>query len=77
LPSPVRRPGRPARPAGAQQEESELAEALGRACGAELPKPERPAVFHLVAELPLGAGKVSRSRLRELDANRREPGAAA
>ena len=53
-------PAGPAHPARAQQEESELAEALRRACVAELPKPERPAAFHLVAELPLGAtGKVS------------------
>ena len=40
---------------------------LRAACEADLPRPQRPAAFHLVRELPLGpTGKVARGRLREL-----------
>jgi len=43
--------------------------ALRAACEAALPRPQRPAAFHLVPELPLGpTGKVARGRLRELAA---------
>ena len=53
-------PGRPARP-------GRLADELRAACEAALPRPQRPAAFRLVRELPLGAtGKVARARLREL-----------
>jgi oxalate---CoA ligase len=60
-------------PAGAGQRaearlgEARLEEALRAACEAALPRPQRPAAFHLVRGLPLGAtGKVARARLREL-----------
>jgi oxalate---CoA ligase len=44
-----------------------LEDALRAACEADLPRPQRPAAFHLVRELPLGpTGKVARGRLREL-----------
>ena len=53
-------PAGPARP-------DQLADELRAACEAALPRPQRPAAFHLVRELPLGAtGKVARARLREL-----------
>ena len=53
-------PAGPARP-------DQLTDELRAACEAALPRPQRPAVFHLVRELPLGAtGKVARARLREL-----------
>jgi acyl-CoA synthetase (AMP-forming)/AMP-acid ligase II len=53
-------PAGPARP-------GQLADELRAACEAALPRPQRPAAFHLVRELPLGAtGKVARARLREL-----------
>lgn len=53
-------PAGPARP-------GQLADELRAACEAALPRPQRPAAFHLVPELPLGAtGKVARARLREL-----------
>ena len=53
-------PAGPARP-------GQLADDLRAACEAALPRPQRPAAFHLVRELPLGAtGKVARARLREL-----------
>jgi acyl-CoA synthetase (AMP-forming)/AMP-acid ligase II len=46
-----------------------LADALRKACEAELPKPKRPAEFCLMDELPLGpTGKIARRRLRELAA---------
>jgi acyl-CoA synthetase (AMP-forming)/AMP-acid ligase II len=49
--------------------ESGLEDALRAACEADLPRPQRPAAFHLVRELPLGpTGKVARGRLRELAA---------
>jgi len=54
--------------------------ALREACAAALPRPKRPAAFHLVPELPLGAtGKVARGRLRDLAATQHKPvpGAAA
>jgi oxalate---CoA ligase len=48
-----------------------LEEALREACEAALPRPKRPAAFHLVPELPVGpTGKVARRRLRELAAAR-------
>jgi len=53
-------PAGPARP-------GQLADELRAACEAALPRPQRPAAFHLVRELPVGAtGKVARARLREL-----------
>jgi oxalate---CoA ligase len=66
-------------PAG-ERADARLEDALRAACEAALPRPHRPAAFHLVRELPLGAtGKVARARLRELAAahDRPEPGAAA
>ena len=46
-----------------------LADALRKACEAELPKPKRPADFCLMDELPLGpTGKIARRALRELAA---------
>jgi oxalate---CoA ligase len=52
-------PGRP----------DQLQGALREACQAALPRAKRPAAFHLVPELPLGAtGKVARGRLRKLAA---------
>jgi oxalate---CoA ligase len=69
-------PARPARPdqlAGAR-----LEEALRAACEAALPRPKRPAAFHLMAELPLGpTGKVARGRLREQAAAQHKPAAGA
>jgi acyl-CoA synthetase (AMP-forming)/AMP-acid ligase II len=54
-----------------------LVDALRGACEAELPRPKRPAAFHLVAELPVGpTGKVARRRLQELAATRVTPSAA-
>jgi oxalate---CoA ligase len=51
---------------------SGLADALRAACEADLPRPQRPAAFHLMQELPLGpTGKVARGRLRELAAAHR------
>jgi acyl-CoA synthetase (AMP-forming)/AMP-acid ligase II len=48
-----------------------LEDALREACEAALPRPKRPAAFHLVPELPVGpTGKVARRRLRELAAAR-------
>jgi oxalate---CoA ligase len=48
-----------------------LEDTLRAACEADLPRPQRPAAFHLVPELPLGpTGKVARGRLRELAAAR-------
>jgi oxalate---CoA ligase len=48
-----------------------LEDALREACEAALPRPKRPAAFHLVAELPVGpTGKVARRRLQELAAAR-------
>ena len=48
-----------------------LEDALREACEAALPRPKRPAAFHLVAELPVGpTGKVARRRLQELAATR-------
>jgi oxalate---CoA ligase len=58
----------------------QLADALREACEAALPRPKRPAAFHLVRALPLGAaGKVARGRLREIAAAQHHPapGAAA
>ena len=50
-----------------------LEDALREACEAALPRPKRPAAFHLVAELPVGpTGKVARRRLQELAAARGE-----
>lgn len=50
-----------------QRADARLEDALRAACEAALPRPQRPAAFHLVRELPLGAtGKVARTRLREL-----------
>ncbi len=44
-------------------------EVLRAACEAALPRPKRPAAFHVVPELPVGpTGKVARARLRELAA---------
>ena len=54
-----------------------LQDALREACEAALPRPKRPAAFHLVAELPVGpTGKVARRRLQELAATRVTPSAA-
>jgi acyl-CoA synthetase (AMP-forming)/AMP-acid ligase II len=54
-----------------------LEDALREACEAALPRPKRPAAFHLVAELPVGpTGKVARRRLRELAAARVRASAA-
>jgi acyl-CoA synthetase (AMP-forming)/AMP-acid ligase II len=51
----------------AQAGAPQLEEALREACEAALPRPKRPAAFHLVPELPLGpTGKVVRRRLAEL-----------
>jgi acyl-CoA synthetase (AMP-forming)/AMP-acid ligase II len=48
-----------------------LEDALREACEAALPRPKRPAAFHLVPELPVGpTGKVARRRLQELAAAR-------
>jgi acyl-CoA synthetase (AMP-forming)/AMP-acid ligase II len=48
-----------------------LEDALREACEAALPRPKRPAAFHLVPELPVGpTGKVARRRLQELAAVR-------
>jgi acyl-CoA synthetase (AMP-forming)/AMP-acid ligase II len=48
-----------------------LQDALREACEAALPRPKRPAAFHLVPELPVGpTGKVARRRLQELAAAR-------
>ena len=66
----------PAGPGRADQ----LEDALREACQAAVPRAKRPAAFHLVPELPLGAtGKVARGRLRELAAAAHQPvpGAAA
>ena len=53
----------PARP----RQRQEMQDMLREACEAALPRPKRPAAFHLVQELPLGpTGKVSRRRLTEL-----------
>jgi oxalate---CoA ligase len=53
----------PARPG----RERPLEDALREACEAALPRPKRPAAFHVVDELPLGpTGKVARRRLEEL-----------
>jgi hypothetical protein len=50
-------------------EEALFEDALREACEAALPRPKRPAAFHLVPELPVGpTGKVARRRLRELSA---------
>ena len=63
--------------AGQPLEDAQLEDALREACEAALPRPKRPAAFHLVAELPVGpAGKVARRRLRELAAARVTPSAA-
>jgi|HubBroStandDraft_1064217.scaffolds.fasta_scaffold06809_6 oxalate---CoA ligase len=52
-------------------EDGQLEDVLRAACEAALPRPKRPAAFHLVRELPLGpTGKVTRARLRELAAAR-------
>jgi oxalate---CoA ligase len=57
-------PGRPL-------EDALLQDALREACEAALPRPKRPAAFHLVPELPVGpTGKVARRRLQELAAAR-------
>ena len=54
-----------------------LEDALREACEAALPRPKRPAAFHLVAELPVGpTGKVARRRLQELAGTRVTPSAA-
>jgi oxalate---CoA ligase len=81
VPAGPRRPGQPqdaqlgqaqlgeAQLGEAQLGEAQLEEALRAACEAALPRPKRPAGFHLVRELPLGpTGKVTRRRLRELAA---------
>ena len=65
-------------PAGAARsgrlEGAQLEDALREACEAALPRPKRPAAFHLVRELPLGAtGKVARGRLRDLAAAQHKP----
>ena len=63
--------------AGQPLEDAQLEDALREACEAALPRPKRPAAFHLVAELPVGpTGKVARRRLRELAAARVTPSAA-
>ena len=63
--------------AGQPLEDAQLEDALREACEAALPRPKRPAAFHLVAELPVGpTGKVARRRLQELAAARVTPSAA-
>jgi oxalate---CoA ligase len=69
-----------ARLENARLENARLENSLRAACEAGLPRPKRPAVFHLVPVLPLGpGGKIARRHLRELATAHRlaEPGATA